>query len=129
MLGDCPAHSGISVTDPAAARKFYEGVLGIPMSDAEPSGETGELVLHIRGGSDVWMSPHLDHVPSRYPVLTFRVTDIVSVVAELHKRGVDFLRYDGCGQDETGVVWADGEPPVAWFSDPSGNVLGVVQEQ
>ncbi|QVQ51969.1 VOC family protein [Spiractinospora alimapuensis] len=129
MLGGCPAHIGISVTDPAAARKFYEGILGVPMSDSDPSGEPGDLVMHIGGQPDVWVAARADHVPSRYPVLTFRVDDISGVVAELHRRGVDFLHYDGFDQDEKGVVRADGEPPVAWFSDPAGNVLALRQEQ
>lgn len=129
MLGGCPAHSGISVTDPAAARKFYEGILGVPMSDAEPNGEPGDLVMHIGGHSNVWVSPRADHVPSRHPVLTFRVDDIKQIVSELHRRGVDFLHYDSFDQDETGIVRANGEPPVAWFSDPAGNVLALRQAQ
>ena len=71
--------------------------------------------------------PKPDHQPATYTILNFPVEDIDQAVAELSARGVEFLHYDGFGQDENGVMRGQG-PPIAWFTDPAGNVLSVLED-
>jgi hypothetical protein len=83
------------------------------------------LTLHLAGDRPTLIYPKPDHTPATYTVLNFPVEDIDRVVDDLAQRGVRFERYDGFDQDEKGVV-RDG-PYVAWFTDPAGNILSVVQ--
>ena len=122
MLTDSHAYSGFSANDIAAARSFYANTLGLNVTEEE-----GMLTLHISGGANVLIYPKDDHQPSTYTCLNFPVTDIESTVDALVGRGVTFLRYDGMPQDERGIVREWG-PPIAWFTDPAGNVLSVIEE-
>jgi predicted enzyme related to lactoylglutathione lyase len=70
--------------------------------------------------------PKPDHVPATYTVLNFQVEDIEAAVDELSGRGVAFERYDGFDHDEKGIVRGGGGPPIAWFTDPAGNILAVL---
>ncbi|MEV0386596.1 VOC family protein [Nonomuraea sp. NPDC050643] len=123
MFGTSKAFSGFSVNDIETAGKFYGETLGIRVSEAN-----GLLTLHLAGGTEVLAYPKGDaHVPATYTILNFPVEDIDKAVAELTARGVRFERYEGFEQDEHGVARGDGGPPIAWFTDPAGNILSVLQ--
>ena len=124
MLADSPAFSGFAVPDVEAARRFYADTLGLRVEVDEQMG--GMLTLHLGGGANVLVYPKPDHVPATYTVLNFPVDDIDATVAELTSRGVTFERYPGMPQDENGVQRGQG-PAIAWFTDPAGNVLSVLQ--
>ena len=124
MLAESPAFSGFAVDDIDAARRFYEETLGVRVSDA---GMGGLLRLNLGGGTDVLIYPKPDHVPATYTVLNFPVPDIEKAVDELAGRGVQFQRYENPPTDERGIMRAGG-PLIAWFTDPAGNVLSVLQD-
>ena len=122
MFKDTKAFSGFAAPDIAAARAFYGEVLGI-----ETSEEHGMLTLHLAGGTrETLIYPKPDHEPATYTILNFPVDDIDAAVDELLERGVDFEIFDGLEQDERGIVRDQG-PPIAWFRDPAGNILSVLQ--
>jgi catechol 2,3-dioxygenase-like lactoylglutathione lyase family enzyme len=121
MFGTTKAFSGFSVNDIAAAKAFYGDTLGLRVSE-----ENGMLTLHIAGDRDILVYPKPNHEPATYTILNFPVEDIDRAVDELVERGVTFERYEGMGQDDRGVNRAGG-PPIAWFTDPAGNVLSVLQ--
>ena len=117
------AFSGFAVDDLEAAKKFYGETLGLRTSE-----QYGLLTLHLAGGRDTLVYPKPDHVPATYTILNFAVDDIDAAVGELASRGVQMERYDGLGQDEKGINRAGG-PYIAWFKDPAGNILAVLQER
>ena len=123
MLGSTKAFSGFSVDDVPAATKFYGETLGLKVSEANDL-----LTLHIEGGRDILVYPKPNHTPASFTILNFPVDDIDGVVNELTKRGVRFERYDGFEQDEKGIYRGEGSPPIAWFTDPAGNILSVLKE-
>ena len=123
MFRNTEAFSGFAVKDVESARKFYGDVLGIEVTE-----EHGLLNLHLAGGRDTLAYPKADHVPATYTILNFPVPDIDAAVDELAARGVTFERYDGFGQDDKGIVRGPDGPPIAWFTDPSGNILSVLEE-
>ena len=123
MFRNTKAFSGFAVKDVESARKFYGDVLGIEVTE-----EHGLLNLHLAGGRDTLAYPKADHVPATYTILNFPVPDIDAAVDELAARGVTFERYDGFGQDDKGIVRGADGPPIAWFTDPSGNILSVLEE-
>jgi predicted enzyme related to lactoylglutathione lyase len=122
-LANAPAFGGFSVDDLAAAREFYAGVLGIPVSDAD-----GQLTLHLDGGRDVFVYAKANHAPATFTILNFPVADIDAAVDDLVARGVTFERYPGFDQDAKGIQRDPTGPPIAWFTDPAGNILSVLQE-
>jgi catechol 2,3-dioxygenase-like lactoylglutathione lyase family enzyme len=117
------AFSGFAVPDLAQAKAFYGDTLGLKTSE-----ENGLLMLHIAGERDILVYPKPDHEPATYTILNFPVDDIDTVVDELTARGVQFERYDGMEQDER-AIRRGGGPYVAWFKDPAGNILSVLQER
>ena len=121
MLGKTKAFSGFSVDDIEKARQFYGDTLGIDTSE-----QYGLLTLHLAGGRDTLVYPKPDHTAAAYTILNFEVDDIDQAVDGLASRGVQFERYDGLGQDENGINRAGG-PYIAWFKDPAGNILSVLQ--
>jgi catechol 2,3-dioxygenase-like lactoylglutathione lyase family enzyme len=123
MFTDTRAFSGFAVDDVEKAREFYGDTLGI-----ETSEEHGLLWLHLAGDRDTLASPKPGHVPADYTILNFPVDDIEATVDELTARGVEFERYDAMSQDERGIM-REGGPYIAWFRDPAGNVLSVLQER
>jgi predicted enzyme related to lactoylglutathione lyase len=123
MLENSKAFSGFAVADLDAAKKFYSEMLGLQVSE-----ENGLLSLHVAGGRDVLIYPKPDHVPATYTILNFPVDDIDATVDEMTERGVTFQRYEGIEQDAKGIARGIG-PYIAWFTDPSGNVLSVLQER
>ena len=122
MLRNLKAFSGFSVDDIPAAKRFYGETLGLDVSE-----EHGMLGLHIAGGRDIFIYPKENHVPATYTVLNFPVEDIGRAVDELTARGVRFERYEGFDQDEKGIARGEMGPPIAWFTDPAGNILSVVE--
>jgi catechol 2,3-dioxygenase-like lactoylglutathione lyase family enzyme len=122
MFADTKAFSGFAVEDVERAREFYRGTLGIRTSE-----EHGLMTLHIAGERPTIVYPKTGHTPAEYTILNFPVDDIDEAVAQLAARGVHFERYDGFEQDEQGV-FRGGGPLIAWFKDPSGNILSVLQQ-
>lgn len=125
MLSASKANSGFAVNDMKAARDFYEGTLGLSVE--ELSREHGVTMLKLNDGYDVLMYLSADMTPASYTMLNFEVDDIDAAVDELSGRGVVFERYEGFQHDEKGIVREPG-PQIAWFKDPSGNVLSVLQQ-
>ena len=122
MFTNTKAFSGFAVDDVEAARAFYGDTLGLKTSD----GPEGVLVLHIEGSRDVMVYPKPDHAPATYTVLNFPVEDVEQAVDALAEKGVTFERYEGFDQDDRGIHRGGG-PLIAWFKDPAGNVLSVLQ--
>ena len=123
MFANTKAFSGFAVDDVDKARAFYGETLGIETT-AE---EMGLLTLHLAGDRPTMIYPKPDFTPATYTILNFPVDDVDAAVAELASRGVEFLRYDGFEQDERGVSRMEGGPPIAWFTDPAGNILAVME--
>ncbi len=121
MLAHSKAFSGFAVDDIAAAKQFYGETLGLNVSD-----EHGMLTLHLAGGTEILIYPKPDHTPATYTILNFPVADIDAAVDALIERGVRFEHYDGSETDERGIRRSDG-PPIAWFTDPAGNILSVLE--
>jgi catechol 2,3-dioxygenase-like lactoylglutathione lyase family enzyme len=122
MLESSKAFSGFAVDDLERAQQFYGGTLGLSTSE-----ENGLLVLHLAGGRDTLVYPKADHAPATYTILNFPVDDIDAAVDELGERGVSFERYEGFDQDAKGISRAPNGPPIAWFRDPAGNILSVLE--
>jgi catechol 2,3-dioxygenase-like lactoylglutathione lyase family enzyme len=120
-LAGSEAFSSFAVPDLAEAERFYGEVLGLRVVEEE----MGLLRLQLADGRDVLVYPKDDHVPAAYTILNFPVPDIERTVDALTARGVTFERYDGFDQDERGI--SQGAPLVAWFPDPAGNILAVLQ--
>jgi catechol 2,3-dioxygenase-like lactoylglutathione lyase family enzyme len=124
MFEGTKAFSGFAVDDVAKAREFYGDALGVKTTE-----EHGLMTLHLAGGDrPTLVYPKPDHTPADYTILNFPVDDIEKTIDELTARGVRFERYDGMPQDERGVM-REGGPYIAWFKDPAGNVLSVLQER
>ena len=125
MLANSRAYSGFAVDDLDQARQFYGETLGlnVELLDAE----NGLLTLHLAGDRPTlaYLSPGM--TPPSYTILNFPVDDIDAAVDGLTARGVSFERYDQMPQDEKGVM-REGGPLIAWFKDPAGNTLSVLQE-
>jgi catechol 2,3-dioxygenase-like lactoylglutathione lyase family enzyme len=122
MFATTKAFSGFSVDDLAAARQFYGETLGLRVSE-----DNGLLTLHIAGDRDTLVYPKPDHAPATFTILNFPVDDIDVAVDELAARGVAFERYEGMEQDEKGIDRTGDGPPIAWFTDPAGNICSVLQ--
>ncbi|MFG1778364.1 VOC family protein [Micromonospora sp. NPDC049048] len=125
MFADTRAWSSFSVDDTGQAERFYTDTLGLRVSRDDAMG--GLLTLHLAGGRDVMVYPKADHTPAAYTVLNFPVEDVDRAVDELTARGVRFAQYPGLPQDERGVM-RDNGPTIAWFTDPAGNILSVIEE-
>lgn len=125
MLADSKAFSGFAVDDLDEASAFYGETLGLKTS--VPEGPGGLLTLHLAGGRDTLVYLRPGFTPASYTILNFPVADIDAAVDELTARGVRFERYDGMDQDDKGIARGNG-PTIAWFKDPAGNVLSVLQD-
>ncbi|MDQ4035038.1 MAG: VOC family protein [Chloroflexota bacterium] len=123
MLRDSRAFSGYSADDIAKEKAFYADTLGLEVTE-----ENGMLTLHLAGGHTVLIYPKGDeHQPATYTTLNFEVEDIDAAVERLTAAGVTLEHYgEGSGQDERGIARGWG-PPIAWFKDPAGNILSVIQ--
>ena len=123
MLKESKAFSGYSADDIPAAKQFYGETLGLTTTE-----EMGALALHLGGGGDVFIYPKDDHAAATFTVLNFPVEDIDAAVDRLAAAGVSFERYDGFDQDEKGIARGDEGPKIAWFKDPAGNILAVLEQ-
>jgi catechol 2,3-dioxygenase-like lactoylglutathione lyase family enzyme len=124
MLKESKAFSGFSVNDIQKAKDFYGRTLGLQVSESH-----GLLTLQLAGGNKVLIYPKVNHAPATFTVLNFPVENVDESVDELAKRGVRFEIYDESDikTDEKGIMRGNG-PTVAWFKDPAGNVLSVIEE-
>ncbi len=123
MFKHTKAFSGFSVDDIPKAKAFYSQTLGLNVSE-----DHGLLRLHIADGNPVVVYPKPNHVPATFTILNFPVDNIDQAVDELTKRGVRFERYEGeIETDEKGIARGGG-PKIAWFKDPAGNILSVLQD-
>jgi predicted enzyme related to lactoylglutathione lyase len=125
MLADSNAFSGFSVNDIQQAKRFYGQTLGLKVSES-----SGLLRLHLAGGATVLVYPKPNHTPATFTILNFPVQDVDQTVDELTKRGVRFEIYDqpGLKTDKKGV-FRGGGPVIAWFKDPAGNILSVLEQR
>ena len=121
MFRDSKAFAGFSVDDIPSARAFYGDTLGLEVSE-----EHGLLTLHLAGGGTVLAYPKDDHAPATFTILNFPVHDIEAAVAALKGAGVEFESYDEPKTDEDGI-FRGGGPLIAWFRDPAGNILSVLE--
>jgi catechol 2,3-dioxygenase-like lactoylglutathione lyase family enzyme len=124
MFENTKAFSGFSVDDVPRAKQFYGETLGLRVS------EQGDLLfLHIAGDRETLIYPKDDHTPASFTILNFPVEDIEAAVDALAERGVSFERYAGTEleTDDKGI-FRGGGPLIAWFKDPAGNVLSVIQD-
>jgi predicted enzyme related to lactoylglutathione lyase len=122
MFKDTKAFSGFSVDDIPRAKQFYGETLGLNVTD-----EMGGLALHLAGGGNVYVYPKGNHVPATVTILNFPVADVEEAVDRLMEAGVSFERYDGIESDEKGIHRGEG-PTIAWFKDPAGNILSVLEQ-
>jgi predicted enzyme related to lactoylglutathione lyase len=125
MFGNTKAFSGFAVDDIAKAKQFYGETLGLKVTE-----ENDLLTLHIAGDRPILVYPKPNHTPASFTILNFPVDDIEAAVDQLAARGVDFERYEGApiATDEKGIFHGGG-PLIAWFTDPAGNVLSVVETE
>lgn len=126
MLKDGTAFSSFAVKDLDEARKFYLDTLGLDVTD----GPVPDVMqVHLSGNQPVLVYGKPDHRPANFTVLNFSVNDIEGTVRELTDRGVAFERYDDFKHDELGIVrdMGEGGPPAAWFADPSGNIVAIME--
>src|SRR5262245_29540198 len=126
MLKDAPAFSSISVDDIDKARAFYGDVLGLPVKDDE----MGIIEIGLGGGNRFIAYPKADHQPATFTVLNFVVSNIEKAVDDLAARGVTFEHYDvpEITTDAKGIARGDYGPPIAWFKDPAGNIVSVLED-
>jgi catechol 2,3-dioxygenase-like lactoylglutathione lyase family enzyme len=126
MFANTKAFSSFAVDDPDKAREFYGETLGLNTSVLDE--ENGLISLQLAGDRETIVYKKPDFTPATYTVLNFPVNDVEQAVDELAARGVRFERYDGFEQDEKGIARGQG-PEIAWFKDPAGNILAVLQQQ
>lgn len=126
MFKDSKTFSSFSSNDIAAARKFYGETLGLETFERME----GLLSLKLGDGSEVVIYSKENHTPASFTVLNFLVDDIEAAMAKLRERGVRFEHYDepGMKTDADGISRGNGGPTIAWFKDPAGNVLSVLEE-
>ena len=125
MFNNIHAFSGFSVDDITKAKEFYGQTLGLEVEES-PMG----LNLKVAGGNPVFVYPKDNHAPASYTILNFPVDDIDTAVEGLAGKGVTFEHYDNM-TDEKGIargISANRGPDIAWFKDPAGNILSVLQE-
>jgi catechol 2,3-dioxygenase-like lactoylglutathione lyase family enzyme len=122
MLENAKAFSGFSVDDIPKAKEFYSDTLGLRVTE-----ETGFLSLHINGSTPILIYPKQNHTPASYTILNFPVENIEKAVDELSNRGVQFEHYEGdINTDDKGIARGNG-PNMAWFKDPAGNILSLLE--
>jgi hypothetical protein len=124
MLKESKAFSGFSADDIQAVKEFYGERLGLDVSE-----EHGLLTLRLASGNNVIIYPKPNHVPATFTVLNFPVENVDHAVDELKKRGVRFEHYNlpNLKTDEKGIMRGNG-PTIAWFKDPAGNILSIIEE-
>jgi predicted enzyme related to lactoylglutathione lyase len=122
MFADTTTYSGFAVDDFERAKRFYGETLGLPVTVVD---EGNLMTIRLAGGRDTLIYHSPDLTPASYTILNFEVDDIDAAVDALVERGVELERYEGMGQDERGISRSG--PDIAWFKDPAGNTLSVLQ--
>jgi catechol-2,3-dioxygenase len=126
MLTKSKAFSSFSVNDLPKAKAFYQEILGVNVTD----NPMGLIELNIEGGHKILVYPKPDHTPATFTVLNFPVANIEEAVEELTRKGVLFEQYTGeIETDEKGISRGNGGPDIAWFKDPAGNILSLIEQQ
>jgi len=123
MFKDAKSFSSFSVNDIKQAKEFYGGTLGLRTIESKEG-----LELHLAGGNTVFLYPKPNHTPASFTVLNFPVNSIDEAVDELLDLGIRLERYDlpGLKTDDRGIARGPG-PKIAWFKDPAGNILSVLE--
>jgi len=124
MFKDTKAFSGLSVNDIQKAKEFYGQTLGLDVSETQ-----GLLTLHLAGGTTVLIYPKPNHTPASFTILNFPVDKIEEAVDKLTKSGVRFERYEGDIKTDEKGIFRGGGPLIAWFKDPAGNILSVLEQK
>jgi predicted enzyme related to lactoylglutathione lyase len=124
MFKETKAFSSFSVNDIQNAKLFYSGILGLEVSD----GPEGTIKLQLISGGEIIIYPKPNHVPATFTILNFPVDSVENTVDELNALGISFEKYEGIESDEKGIVRGMG-PTIAWFKDPAGNILSVLETQ
>ncbi|MGO4280349.1 MULTISPECIES: VOC family protein [Cupriavidus] len=126
MLRDSHAFSGFSVNDLAMAKDFYANTLGLVVTE-----EHGMLALNLAGGNHVLLYPKPNHAPATFTVLNFPVASVDKAVDDLSHHGVRFEMYDepDLKTDARGICRGEGGPVIAWFKDPAGNILSILEAE
>ena len=122
MLRESHAFSGFSGDDIQKAKEFYTRILGLDVSESN-----GLLELHLAGGATVLIYPKPNHAPATFTILNFPVDNIEEAVDRLTKSGVRFERYEGNIKTDEKGIFRGGGPLIAWFKDPAGNILSVLE--
>jgi catechol 2,3-dioxygenase-like lactoylglutathione lyase family enzyme len=122
MFKNTKAFSGFSVDDLEKAKQFYGETLGLEVSE-----ENGLLGLQLAGGTRILIYPKDNHTPATFTILNFPVDDIEQAVDELRKAGVPFESYEGDLKTDEKGIFRGGGPLIAWFRDPAGNILSVLE--
>ncbi len=126
MLKHSKAFSGFSVNDLQQAKEFYSKTLGLNVTD----NPMGLIELQIEGSNNIIVYPKADHTPATFTILNFPVDNIDKAVDELISLGVKFEQYGGDIQtDEKGICRSEQGPNIAWFKDPAGNILSVIEQK
>ncbi len=125
MLKNSNAFSGFSVDDLGEAKEFYGKNLGLDITE----NKMGLLELHISNGSTILIYPKPNHVPATFTILNFPVKNIDVTVDELIKAGIVFEQYDGRLKTDEKGIFRSGGPLIAWFKDPAGNILSIIEEK
>jgi predicted enzyme related to lactoylglutathione lyase len=127
MLKESKAFSGFSVNDTTKAKEFYSQILGLEVKDEAME---GLISLQLTGGNNIIIYPKPNHVPATFTILNFPVNDVEKAVDELTARGVKFIVYnkEHFKTNEKGIFTAGG-PTIAWFKDPAGNILSVIEQK
>jgi len=126
MFQNSTAFSSFSVDDVQKAKDFYGNKLGLDVSEEEED----SLGLHLEGGGNVFLYPKSNHEPASFTVLNFSVANVEEAVDELSRKGISFEHYEGeIKTDEKGIHRGTNGPVIAWFKDPAGNILSVLEEK
>lgn len=125
MLKQSKAFSSFSVNDIEKAKKFYHDILGLNVAD----NSMGIIELHLENGNKIILYPKPNHLPATFTVLNFPVNDLEATVDALIEKGISFEQYEGeIKTDKKGIFKSEGNgPDIAWFKDPSGNILSVMK--
>jgi predicted enzyme related to lactoylglutathione lyase len=130
MLEANKAFSGFSVNDLTVAKEFYGKALGLKIYDDKKMPQL--LNLEINEKNIILIYPKPNHVPATFTILNFPVKNVEETVDELTRRGVKFIIYndENFKTDEKGILKGDDHgPTIAWFNDPAGNILSIIQEE
>ena len=123
MFKHTKAFSGFSVNGLEKAKHFYGEILGLEVS------ESMGLELHIESGNNIFIYPKPNHTPATFTILNFPVTDIEKAVKELKEKGITFESYEDPVKTGEDGIFRGGGPLIAWFKDPAGNILSVIEQK